>query len=318
VFLLIDYNGNINANSLKLAGTPMHVKMMNPLNCYSTPPNQPLTNYWYFSLTPGQTAEFVNGYATSPMRFALWVPVDSSSTGQEPSTCWFSNWCFGPTTYRAPTNAVPAGATFVEVNLNNSVFDTVNISEVNGVTALWKVELPGRWTNKSFSDPQGNLIPVGHIANNPGSGPTFFGDYGNPGVYPFGCTDCASRLYNQIPKAGCLKTDSMAPIDYPANDVGCNNAIDYYSTNNNDPVPGSLNAPNRAYENPPGGTSKLPADKYAPDGELYNLTKNPPATIAQQLVGYGICEVQRGNAPQNGDIKVTLRAYPFGEIQPQP
>ena len=125
------------------------------------------------------------------MNFALWVPVDSSSAGQEPTQCWFSNWCFGPTTYKAPADATPAGFTPVEVNLSNSIFDTVDISEVNGVTAAWNVTLPGPWFNDSYRDHAGHKIPVSSIANHPGT-PDFYGDYGNPGVFPFGCTNCFS------------------------------------------------------------------------------------------------------------------------------
>ena len=284
---------------------------MQPTDCYSVPPDQIIPGYWYFSLTPGQTAQLTD-YASTPMNFALWVPVDSSSAGQEPTQCWFSNWCFGPITYNAPTNATPAGFTPVEVNLSNSIFDTVDISEVNGVTAAWTVTLPGPWTNDSYRDHAGHKIPVSSIANHPGP-PDFYGDYGNPGVFPFGCTNCASRYNNQVLRAGCLASESQPPITYPSYDVGCNNAINYYPNND---FPIINNHRNPAYENPPPGVSALPVDAYAPGGELFNLTEHPPSTDKQKFYGYGICNILRSSAPPLGSITITLQAYPFGQIQP--
>lgn len=312
VFLLYDYTGNINTRSLTYKNSGGTITLMNPLNCYSSPPDEPITNIWYFTLVPGQTAQLTN-YVATPMHFALWVPVDSSSTGQMPATCWFSNWCFGPSTLGAPPNANPAGVTFVEVNLSGTTFDTVDISEVNGVNAAWAISLPGHWSNNSYLDHTGHLIPVATVANKPGAGPNFYGDYGNPGVYPFGCTNCASRYDNQVLRSGCLASESQPPVTYPSFDVGCDNAINYYP--NNDPYT-ITNPPNPQYENPPPGKRALPVDSYAPGGVLFDLQKHKPKNQQQRFFGYGICNILRGSAASGGNINVVLRAYPFGQVQP--
>ncbi|RTL44506.1 MAG: hypothetical protein EKK48_04435 [Candidatus Melainabacteria bacterium] len=317
IFLLQDYTGSINASSIIDKATQQPITLMNPPNCYGAVN----TAIWYFKLGPKQTAQITN-YAQTPVHLAIWVPVDSSLQGQDPTTCWFSNSCFSyPFTYGSPSTATPAGATFVELNVKNSVYDTVDISEVNGVNAQWKMKLPNAWTNSAYRSSGGALIPVGQIENSPGPGPNFYGNYGNPGVYPYGCTNCASRYNNvTVPatppgtqKSGCLQADNNAPIPYPTMDVGCDNAINYYPTNQNPPA-GTPNPALTAYQNPPPGVPSLPASKYYDPQyhkKLYDIAANPPIPF----VGYGICEVQRGSSPAGGDIDITLEAYPFGQVQ---
>lgn len=321
IFLLQDYTGSINANSLVDKATQGPITLLNPPNCYGAVN----TSLWYFKLAPNQTAQLTN-YAQTPVHLALWTPVDSSLKGQDPTTCWFSNSCFSyPFTFGSPSTATPAGATFVEFNVRNNTFDTVDISEVNGVNARWIMDLPSGWTNNSYRTPAGALIPVSRIENSPGAGPNFYGDYGNPGVYPYGCTNCASRYQNlTVPasppgtqKSGCLQADNNAPIPYPTMDVGCDNAINYYpnNKNSNPPVaPADRNAALPAYQNPPPGVPPLPATKYFDPQyhkKLFDIAANPPVPF----VGYGICEVQRGVSPLGGDIDVTLSTYPFGQVQ---
>jgi len=336
VFLLQDYTGpnpgysagNINANSLKDKDTGAPISLMVAPSPYGINPA-----IWYFMLGPKQTAQLTD-YVNTPVWLALWVPVDSSATGQNPSTAWFNNTCFGPKTYQAPSTATPAGATFVEFNvgpsknpvtgkINTPPFDTVDISEVNGVNAAWSVDLPGGWTNSAFKDRDKKLIPVPQIKNNPGATPNFYGDYGNPGVYPFGCTNCASRYNNPsapgtppgIQRSGCLAAQNQSPVTYPTLDVGCNNAINYYPNNaNSSPPPSTPNPPLPAYQAPPPGVQSLPKDDAyvsGPDHTLDDLSKQVPIPF----VGYGICEVARGSLPNGGSIDVTLQHYPFGQMQ---
>jgi hypothetical protein len=318
VFLLQDYANNITATSLVFKGTTTPITMMNPPNCYGAVN----PHVWYFYLGKGQTAQLTN-YAAAPMHFALWVPVDSSSNGQNPNTCWFQNTCFSyPATYGSPPSAVPAGATFVEVNFSNSIYDTADISEVNGVNAAWTIDLPTPWFNSAYKTEEGIEIPVADITNNPGASPNFYGDYGNPGVYPFGCTNCASRYNNPtapgsppgIERAGCLSSESLPPVTYPTMDVGCNNAINYYPNN---ALKSTANGPYVSYESPPPGVKSLPFDAYyrARSGKdtLFNLNYQGNPNL---FLGYGICELLRGRAPTGGSVNVTLNSYPFGQIQP--
>jgi hypothetical protein len=321
VILLQDYSGNINANSVLDKATQNPITLQNPPNCYGAV-NKAI---WYFTLGPNQTAQISN-YAQSPVHLAVWVPVDSSLKGQDPSTCWFSNSCFSyPFTLGAPSTATPAGATFVELNVKNNIFDTVDISEVNGVNAEWVMKVPGAWQNGAYKTSGGQLIPVTQIRNSPGTTPNFYGDYGNPGVYPYGCTNCASRYQNLTnpgsppgtQKSGCLQADFNAPLTYPSNDVGCDNAINYYpnNANTNPPVaPANRNAALTTYEQPPPGIPPLPATKFFDPQyhkKLFDIAANPPIPF----VGYGICEIQRGSSPLGGDIDITLEAYPFGQVQ---
>jgi hypothetical protein len=319
VMLLQDYSGTIGPNSLTIAGTDMPITLQHPPNCYG-----PVNNaIWYFMLGPKQTAQLTN-YAANPAHFALWVPVDSSLDGQNPSTCWFSNSCFSyPFTAGSPSTAVPAGATFVEFNVRNNSFDTVDISEVNGVNAAWRVGFPTGWTNSAYLSQSAQLIPVGEIKNDPGASPNFYGDYGNPGVYPFGCTNCASRYNNtSVPnhppgtqKSGCLQADFNAPVTYPTQDVGCDNAINYYPTNANTmPPPAKPKHPLDGYENPPPGVQSLPATRFYTRNTLFDLKQQNPIPF----VGYGICELQRGANPAGGNFNIYLEQYPFGQIQGQP
>jgi hypothetical protein len=319
IYILQDYSNNINANSLLDRATQQPITLMHPPNCYG-PVNNAL---WYFKLGPTQTAQLTN-YTATPVHFALWVPVDSSTKGQDPTTCWFSNSCLSyPFTAGAPSTTVPAGATFVELNVKNGIYDTVDISEVNGVNAQWKMKLPSGWLNYSYRTSSGAQIPIPAIENSPGSSPNFYGDYGNPGVYPYGCTNCASRYNNTtVPasppgtqKSGCLQADFNAPIPYPTMDVGCDNAINYYPNNaNTNPPVANPNPPLTSYQNPPPGVPPLPSTKYLDPQyhkKLYDIAANPPIPF----VGYGICELQRGSTPLGGDIDISLEAYPFGQIQ---
>jgi len=349
VFILQDYTGpgnqgntagNINTNSLTLMGTTTPVTLLNvPATPYA-PANPAM---WYFYLAPGQTAQLTN-YLTTPVHLSLWVPVDSSATGQDPSTAWFANYCFASTFPGAPGSATPAGATFAEIHLGATppnipyapAFDTVDISEVNGVNAQWSIDLPGGWSSSAYrTGKNGNLIPVDHIQNNPGPGtsnpPNFYGDYGNPGVFPYGCTNCASR-YNNLTnpvanppgtqKSGCLSTFNGGVLTYPSNDVGCDNAINYYPTNANPaspppPLPANLTAPLAGYQNPPPGVHALPVDSYYHSlkhdkDTLYNL--NYP-TNANLFYGYGICNILRGPSGSGGSVEIKLDNYPFGQKQ---
>jgi hypothetical protein len=163
VFLLQDYTGsnpgysagNINENSLtdKDSGTPISLLQVPQIpGCYN-PANPAI---WYFMLGKNQTAQLTD-FTKTPVWLALWVPVDSSLTGQNPNTCWFDNTCFSSATSGAPAGANFAGATFVELNvgpttnpvtrkINAPPNDTVDISEVNGVNAAWSIDPPGGWT----------------------------------------------------------------------------------------------------------------------------------------------------------------------------
>jgi len=143
------------------------------------------------------------------------------------------------------------GVTFAEVTLNvptDGIIlgdETVDISEVNGVNALWEISLPlpplplspfvannnyPQWFSTANYWPTADntvttwgrfdtsqLLPVPKISNKPGDAYPFSGDstadlqympgqHGNVGVYPFGCDNCDSRA-----KPGCVDQTSNYP-----------------------------------------------------------------------------------------------------------
>lgn len=174
----------------------------------------------YFFLNAGNTANYAPQATFSANFYTNGTPGTNN------------NQCF------TGLPGVGVGATFAEVTLNvdgNYLGDeTVDISEVNGINALWEVSLPlpaGSLAPPSNNYPkyfstsgyvfpnnntvtpwgtfqQGQLIPVPTIANNPGRYWPCSGDAnatlpygvgkGTVGVYPFGCDNCTSRA-----KPGC-------------------------------------------------------------------------------------------------------------------
>ncbi|MCE9620189.1 MAG: hypothetical protein K8R92_09805 [Planctomycetes bacterium] len=185
-----------------------------------TPTNGPMgtATQGHFFLNAGNTASFAP-HLTFSANFYV-----NGTAGTNNSQC-----------ITDVTQGVGIGATFAEVTLNvDSRYlggEVVDISEVNGVNALWEMTLPIPAGNLSMAPPNGHypyffstsgylfpaqttvpnwgtfganqLIPVPSIANNPGAAPTFSGDrnatlpygagHGTVGVYPFGCDNCISR-----------------------------------------------------------------------------------------------------------------------------
>jgi hypothetical protein len=263
--------------------------------------------YYYFYLHKGQTARF-NGYDVNPLssQVGLYCPADSSSSGQDPTNPNIVNQCTSTT-----------GATFVEFSLAATASDNCDISEVNGVNAIWSIDLPnGGWITGAWAAPnnQGgsSILQVPHVQNHPGTYPNFYGDYGNPGVYPFGCSNCVSRYSN--PTAPTTPPGILAvpcAFTYPSMDVGCDNAINYYPNNGDAPWV-SQPPPNgryTAYQNPPPHTPALPYTRFY-SGNHHMLT---PANT-QTNTGYGICQLNvspggNPNVPAGGTITITLLKY---------
>lgn len=174
----------------------------------------------YFYLNAGNTAKY-SPQATFSANF-----YTNGTQGTNNSQCFTG------------LPGVGIGATFAEVTLNVDgnylTEETVDISEVNGINALWEVSLPlpaGSLAPPSNNYPKyfstsgyvfpnnntvtpwgtfqrGQLIPVRTIANNPGRYWPCSGDAnatlpygvgkGTVGVYPFGCDNCTRRV-----KPGC-------------------------------------------------------------------------------------------------------------------
>lgn len=259
--------------------------------------------YYYFYLKKKQTARFT-GYDSNPLssQVALYCPADSSTNGQDPNNPNIVNQCTTST-----------GATFVEFSLAAASSDNCDISEVNGVNAIWSIDLPnGGWITGAWAAPSGNIIQVPHVENHPGASPTFYGDYGNPGVFPFGCSNCVSR-YNNATAPATPPGNLAVPctFTYPGQDLGCDNAINYYPNNGDSPWV-SQPPPNgryTAYENPPPGVHKLPYSRYF-NSKTHLLA---PANT-QTSTGYGICQLSvspNGNpaVPAGGTVTITLLRY---------
>jgi hypothetical protein len=232
----------------------------------------------YFTLNPNQTTTYSAGL---DLDVNIYCAIDSTNPTNDAQ-------CLGS-----------IGATFAEVNINNGGQEVVDISEVNGVNAQMQITLPHgsygacTWSNGDYSTggtiPNGGdqQIPITTILNQPGPGPNYYGDYGNPGVYPFGCDNCISR-YNLSPPvfaAGC------SSVTYPSSDVGCNNAINTYQP---------------TYTSPPTGVTALPTDSYAPGGLIYDQSLNSGSS-------YGICQANRTSCP-GGVVAVTIVQYPWNGI----
>ncbi|HEY9731958.1 MAG TPA: hypothetical protein V6C89_08600 [Drouetiella sp.] len=309
----------VNAN-LSGVGTKQVIIVKNPgstaFNLVDNKTNQPIpvlpvpnvgAPYYYFYLNKGQKARF-SGYDVNQLssQVALYCPADTSSAGQNPSSSGFVNQCTSTT-----------GATFVEVSLAASASDNCDISEVNGVNAIWSIDLPnGGWITGAWAAPnnQGgsSILQVHHVENHPGNSPNFYGDYGNPGVYPFGCSNCVSRYNN--PTAPATPPGILAvpcSFTYPSMDVGCDNAINYYPNNGDAPWL-SQPPPNgryTAYQNPPPGVQSLPYTRFY-SGSGHTLT---PANT-QTSTGYGICQLSvspggNPNVPAGGPVTITLLRY---------
>jgi hypothetical protein len=244
------------------------------------------SNIYYFTLNKNQTAEYVGYSASAPFHCSIYTPISSATNS--------SNVSAGSTAYCSATS----GVTLVEPNVSGTAADTIDISEVSGVNAHWEVALPCGWVTGAYLSPGSQqYIPVSTIKNRPGASP-YYGDYGNPGVYPFGCSSCASRYNYEVYSPGC------SSFTYPANDVGCDNAINYYP--NNTSTSPTLNPPNPVYESPPPGVSSLPIDQYAPKKIIYNLSNIQPLPA----LGYGICQLSRSTQCSGGVLQITLRSYP--------
>ena len=165
--------------------------------------------------------------------------------------------------------------------------------------------------------------------NQPGAGPNYYGDYGNPGVFAYGCTNCASRYNNPSAPgsppgtlaAGCVGAFGWSNSNYPVSDLGCDNAINYYPNNGDNPFPNPGPPPNgryTAYQNaPPGVPAPLPADLHYgnPPHKLFDLSTQTPIPAG----GYAICQLgPSGGNPvvkSGGTVTVTLLQYPFGQVQ---
>ncbi len=191
-----------------------------------TPTNGPMgsATQGHFFLNAGNTANYA-----PTLTFSANIYVNGTA-GTDNSQC-----------ITDVTQGAGIGATFAEVTLNvDGKYlggEVVDISEVNGVNALWEMSLPLPSGNLSMAPPSGNypyffstsgylfpsqttvpnwgtfgagqLIPVESIANNPGASPTFSGDRnatlpygagtGTVGVYPFGCDNCTSRAVPGCP-----------------------------------------------------------------------------------------------------------------------
>jgi len=302
-------------NNISAVGTKQIIIVKNPgstpFNLVDNKTNKPIpvlavpnvgAPYYYFYLKKRQTARFssydVNQLAS---QVALYCPADSSSSGQDPTNPNIVNQCTSTT-----------GATFVEFSLSATASDNCDISEVNGVNAIWSIDLPnGGWITGAWASPSG-IIQVPRVENHPGASPTFYGDYGNPGVYPFGCSNCVSRYNN--PTAPASPPGNLAvpcSFTYPGQDLGCDNAINYYPNNGDAPWL-SQPPPNgryTAYENPPPGVKSLPYTRYY-KGNHHTLA---PANT-QTSTGYGICQLNvspSGNpaVPAGGTVTITLLRY---------
>lgn len=245
------------------------------------------TNIYYFTLNYGQTAEYSGYSAATPFQCSIYVPL-STSVNACNVTASDTVYCNSST-----------GVTLVEPNIYAQSSDTIDISEVSGVNAQWQVELPCGWVTGAYLNASQQYIPVSVVKNNPGAAP-YYGDYGNPGVYPFGCTNCASRYNYETYAPGC------STFSYPSNDVGCDNAINYYP--NNTASNPTANPPNPAYEvAPPTVTHGLPVDKYAPGKRIFDLSTLVPLPA----LGYGICQLTRSTQCSGGTIKINLKKYPY-------
>lgn len=180
----------------------------------------------YFWLNPGTTV------VCAPNKTFSVQIYTNGSPGEDDSLC-----------------CTPYGVTLVELTINvDGAYlggETVDISEVNGVNAIYSIDLPLPPGDLAQTPPDGfypfffccssylfpaattvpiwgsfgagMYIPVSSIINNPGP-PPFNGDRygvlpygagtGNVGVYPYGCDLCTGR---NLP--GC------ASIDYPPADT---------------------------------------------------------------------------------------------------
>ncbi len=273
---------------------------------------------WAFYLHTNQRAKFFNYSQTNPFHCSIWCPVDSSNNGQSPSAAGTA-YCFSGV---SPSTQMPvaAGNTLVEPILHNASSDTIDISEVSGVNAQWAVLLPNNgWSTSAYSYSSGGKtpnqvpIPVRTIMNQPGSSYPFYGDYGNPGVYPYGCTNCASRYNNPTAPGtppGTFGAGCPGLLTYPSNDVGCDNAINYYPNNGDSPFTYPLTAPLSAYESAPPGRTGLPTDAtYSPHHKLFDLSTLSPVPGG----GYGICQLSRTGHQLGGKMYIYLQQYPFGQ-----
>ncbi len=259
--------------------------------------------YYYFYLNKGQTAVYC-GYDTNPLssQVALYCPADSSTNGQNPNNPNIVNQCTSTT-----------GATFVEFSLSNSASDNCDISEVNGVNAIWSIDLPnGGWITGAWASPTTGIIQVPHVENHPDSSPNFYGDYGNPGVYPFGCSNCVSRYNNGTAPTTPPGTLAVpCSFAYPSADVGCNNAINYYPNNGNNPWLSQPPPQGRytSYQNPPPRVPSLPYSRY-----YYGSHHMIAPADTQTSTGYGICQLNvspggNPNVPAGGTITISLKKY---------
>lgn len=238
----------------------------------------------YFFLNAGDTVSF----ATTPNNGTFSAQIFTNGTNPSMSSFPCDQQCVGGVDSRGkPLKRQGRGATFAEFTINCDpdylLPDTVDISEVNGVNALYKVTLPPISKHASSTHyPQffccssylftkrtltqwgtfasGQYIPVPSIANNPGPLFPFIGD-GNGKLYPISPAKSAGsrRSYSRgtvgVYPFGC---DQCVRIVKP----GCGTKSDYGATRPqyhqicqiSRPVPnigGNINVELRTFPYPP-------------------------------------------------------------------
>ena len=226
-----------NLNQVILTGTfdPNDEGIVHSCNPDAVEPD-PKTLQGYFYLNPNNTASYAPTLTFSANFYV------NGNDGQNTDGLLPKN---GTCITNVDVQGAGLGVTMAEVTLNIPTdgailgLEAVDISEVNGVNALWEIALPiPEGGNLATSPPTGQYpcffntanyvfpvettipnwgtfqigqsIPVPLIANDPGPAPTFSGDRnatllynlgpGNVGVFPFGCDNCISRA-----KPGCVE-----------------------------------------------------------------------------------------------------------------
>ena len=190
------------------------------------------STHGYFFLNPSDTVTFTTSPNSSGQYLAFSAQIFTNGTSTNNSQC-----------ITDVTQGVGVGATFAEFTINADISyinpDTVDISEVNGVNALYQITLPTSTTyGQSFCSGAylyasktraGQYITVPSIANQPGPNFPFTNDstvalskpsqaeyfgpkghthiygHGTVGVYPFGCDLCTA-----LHKPGCMPSSLYA------------------------------------------------------------------------------------------------------------
>jgi len=160
----------------------------------------------------------ITGYDSNPLHGTFTLGSEATATFAPMSggpQLFSANMYVGDQSECTP----PYGETFAEFTLNVDgnplTEETVDISEVNGVNALYDIDLTPtsvyacEWSNSDYLQQNGQYIQIKRIQNTPGAAPNFEGDINSIGVYPFGCTNCVNRAGAPV----CLT--------YPSGDTGC-------------------------------------------------------------------------------------------------